>query len=133
MRKDDKKEEIMKYLKELESILPTDIKEYKNSIKQRAYCERYFERIIEAVVDLVFIIIKEEELSIPDDDESSFHVLKDAGLISEEICGKLGAAKGMRNIIAHEYGEIDDEKVFHAVTEELIPDVNKFLEEINER
>lgn len=38
----------------------------------------------------------------------------------------------MRNIIAHEYGKIDDAIVFHAVTEELITDVRNFLEKIEE-
>jgi len=36
----------------------------------------------------------------------------------------------MRNIIAHEYGEIDDEIVFNAITEELIKDVGEFIKGI---
>ncbi|MCH7723429.1 MAG: aminotransferase class I/II-fold pyridoxal phosphate-dependent enzyme [Bacteroidetes bacterium] len=43
---------------------------------------------------------------------------------------KLKEAKGMRNIIAHEYGKIDDVLVFEAVTEELIPDVKEFLNSV---
>ena len=40
-------------------------------------------------------------------------------------------AKGMRNLIVHEYGKIDDEIVFEAITKELIKDANKFLGEIS--
>ena len=36
----------------------------------------------------------------------------------------------MRNILAHEYGEVDDEVVFEAITEELDKDVSKFIEEV---
>ncbi len=39
-------------------------------------------------------------------------------------------AKSMRNFIVHEYGGIDDFKVFHAITEELEKDVKKFIDEI---
>ena len=36
----------------------------------------------------------------------------------------------MRNIIAHEYGKIDDEIVFGAVTEQLGKDVREFIKDI---
>jgi len=38
----------------------------------------------------------------------------------------------MRNIIAHEYGRIDNELVFHSLVEELIPDVQEFLKVISD-
>ena len=36
-------------------------------------------------------------------------------------------AKGMRNIIAHDYGKVDDEIVFNVINEELIKDVANFI------
>ena len=36
----------------------------------------------------------------------------------------------MRNIIAHEYGKIDDELVFHSITEELEKDILDLIKEI---
>ncbi|MEK6873500.1 MAG: DUF86 domain-containing protein [Nanoarchaeota archaeon] len=125
--KEDKVNEIEKYLDELESIFPFDFEEYKCDFKIRALCERLFEKIIEAIVDLAFIMIKERKLKIPEDDESSFDILKNESIISAVLANKLKEAKGMRNVIAHEYGKINDEKVFHAVTEEIIPDVREFL------
>ena len=132
-RSDDKIEEIEKYLEELESVLPNSLDNYIKDFKIRAVCERYFEKIVEAAVDLAFIVIKEKDMEMPDEDKKSFAILFEAGIISEEISEKMQDAKGMRNIIAHEYGEINDELVFYAVTEELIDDVRKFLEELNER
>ena len=123
----DKIIEIEKFLEELESVLPKDLEEYLRDWKTKAICERYFEKIIEAAVDLTFLIIKEKELKIPKDDESSFIVLSDNKLVSEELVLKLKNAKGMRNIIAQEYGKIDDELVFEAVTEQLGKDVRAFL------
>ena len=126
-KRGDKISEIEHYLEELESIFPLNFEDYKHDFKIKSICERYFEKIVEAVVDLAFIVIKEKKLKIPEDDENSFDILKDEKIISDALAKKLIDAKSMRNIIAHEYGKIDDEMVFHAVIEELIPDVLEFI------
>jgi uncharacterized protein YutE (UPF0331/DUF86 family) len=125
----DKSEEIDKYLEELETILPESFEEYFKSIEKKAACERYFEKIIESLIDLSFLIIKEEKFEIPENNEI-FEVLLNKEIINKNIYQKIKKAKGMRNIIAHKYGEIDDEIVFESLTEELIPDITNFLEVI---
>ena len=126
----DKIEEIEKYLSDLEEFIPLTFEDYKQDLKTKAACEHYFEKIIEAVIDLTFLIIKEQNLGIPEEDKQAFDILFDNGLISEEISEKLKDAKGMRNIITHEYAKIDDELVFESVAEQLIPDVRKFIKEL---
>lgn len=123
----DKIEEIEKYISELQEFIPKDFDSYVSDLKGKAACERYFEKIVEAVTDLVIIIIKEENLDIPEEDKQSFSVLAENKIITDEMADKLRAAKGMRNILAHKYGTVDDEIVFHSITEELITDVKEFL------
>jgi uncharacterized protein YutE (UPF0331/DUF86 family) len=123
--------EIIKYLEELESVLPRSFEEYKSDWKVRDICERRFERIIEAVIDLGFLIIKEKKLKTPEDDKNVFDILNDNDFISFELSEKLKDAKGMRNVIAHEYSKINDEWVYEAVTEQLIKDVEEFLKIID--
>ena len=129
-RIEDKVEEIQKYLTELNSILPKDLQEYKRSIEKKAACERYFEKIIESVIDLGYLIIKKERFDIPEGD-NIFEALFNNDLISEKIFSKLKNAKGMRNIIAHRYGELEDELIFESITEELILDIEDFLREVS--
>jgi len=129
-RIDDKIEEVEKLLEELESIMPTDVEEYLNDFKGKAAGERYFERIIESLVDLAFLIIKDKKLKIPEEDKQAFGILNDEKIISKDLADRLKEAKGMRNIIAHEYGVIDDSLVFHSLTEELIPDSKEFIKQI---
>ncbi|MBT4540484.1 DUF86 domain-containing protein [Candidatus Woesearchaeota archaeon] len=131
MRIKEKIKEIEQYLEELESIMPEDFKEYLEDYKSKAACERYFEKIIEAVIDLSFLIIKEKGLKIPEDDKKSFEILNEENIIPKKLTNKLKDAKGMRNIIAHDYGSVDDEIVFESITSELIKDVKEFLEEVN--
>jgi len=131
-KKEDKLNEIENYLEELESILPLNIEAYKKDIEKRAACERYFEKIIESIIDLTFILIKEDKLEIIENEERSFFVLSENKIISKELADKLTDAKGMRNFIIHQYDKIDDELVFEAVTEKLIPDVREFLNSVKE-
>ena len=39
--------------------------------------------------------------------------------------------RGMRNIIAHQYGTIDDELVYSVISQELYNDVNMFVKLID--
>ena len=125
----EKIKEIENYLSELEDIIPSSFKDYKE-LKTKAACERYFEKIIEAVVDLAFLTIKDKNLKIPEEDKEAFDILKDENLISKELSEKLKEVKGMRNLIAHDYGIIDDEIVFESITQELEKDVNEFIKKI---
>jgi len=127
MRVNDKINEIETYLNELEEFLPKNFEIYKKDIKTRAACERYFEKIIEAVVDLAFLIIKIRKYKIPEDDKEAFDILANEEIITIDLAERLKDAKGMRNIIAHQYGKIDDNIVFLSITSELINDVNLFL------
>lgn len=132
MRIKDKIEEIEKYVDELESFKPGDFKEYLRDVKTKAACERYFERIVEAAVDLAFLIIKDKRLKIPEDDKEAFDILAREKIIVPELANRLKDAKGMRNIIAHQYGIVDDEIVFHAITEEIVRDTKEFLGQTNQ-
>ncbi len=130
MRVKDKIEEIEKYLEELGSFVPNSFDEYKTNFQIKAACERYFEKIAEAIVDLAFLVVNEEGLKSPEDEKAVFDILSDNKIISEKLCKKLKDAKGMRNILSHQYGSIDDEIVFHAITEELEDDVDKFIAKV---
>jgi len=123
----DKIREIEDYLERLTEIIPKEVEEYKKDHKTKAACERYFEKIVEAVIDLSFLIVKEKSLKIPEDSEGVFDVLKEENIISEKLAEKLKDAKGMRNIISHQYGKVDDEIVFESITGQLERDVIEFL------
>ena len=130
MRINDKIREIEDYLSELEEIMPKNFHEYKTDLKTKAACERYFEKIIEAVIDLAFLIIKDKGYKLPEEDKEAFDILTQEKIISQGLAIKFKEAKGMRNIIAHDYGKIDDEIIFEAIDTELEKDSNQFLDSI---
>lgn len=126
-RINDKIEEIEKYLGELLEIIPPSLAEYGRDFKAKAACERYAERIIEAVVDLAYLFIKKNSLPLPESDLHAFDILSGRGFVPVELAQRLQDAKRMRNIIAHEYGEINDEIVFFSLKDELEKDARAFI------
>ena len=131
-RINDKIKEIEKFLEELEDIIPSNLEEYEKDFKTKAACERYAEKIIEAVVDLAYLVIKYKKLELPEGDAHSFDILTENKLISKELSEKLKDAKSMRNILAHKYGEINDKIVFNSLKEELINDINQFIVKVTQ-
>lgn len=128
----DKIKEIESYLEELSEIKPESFEQYKTNFEKRAACERYAEKIPEALADLAFLFITYKKMSAPKDDNNAFEVLAKNGVITELLSNKLQDAKGMRNIIAHEYGKIDDKIVFEAIIEQLERDAEEFIKKILE-
>ncbi len=129
-RINDKINEIENFISEFDEIKSGSLENYLRDIKTKAACERYFEKIVEACVDLASLIIKERNLKLPEDDSEAFDILVEEGIITKDLAEKLKDAKGMRNIIAHQYGSVDDEIVFTAITEEIDKDVGELLEAV---
>lgn len=127
MRIPDKIESIEIYLGELLEITPENFRQYSSDKKTKAACERYFEKIVEAAVDLAFLIVKQQGLKIPEEDKEAFDILAADEIINPELAVKLKEAKGMRNILAHQYGTVDDEIVFRSITEEIGRDTREFI------
>lgn len=119
--------EVEYYISELESILPPNLDEYKEGIQTKAACERLFEIIIEALTSISFLIIKNEKFVPPEHDKAIFEALSSNGIISDKLSERLNDAKGMRNIIVHNYGSVDDSVVFSAITTEIIADAKQLI------
>ncbi len=129
----DKIIEIENFLNQLQELSPSDFQEYENDFGKKAACERYCEKIIEAVVDLAFKTIKQLQLKIPEEDKEAFVILEQNNIISSMLSERLQNAKSMRNILAHEYGKVDDKIIFGAVTEELQVDIPEFIRNIEDK
>ncbi len=129
-RIDDQIEELEGYLEEFQNIEVPDIEEYKKNFEIKAVCERYFEKIIEPIIAIAFLIIRMKKFTSPESEEHAFTILSNNKIISEEFAKRLKDAKDMRNRIIHNYITVDDSIVYHAVTEEIIKDAEDFLEAV---
>jgi uncharacterized protein YutE (UPF0331/DUF86 family) len=126
-RTDKKIAEIESYLDDLISFKPESLEEYKKNKLNKAACERLCEKIAEGLVDLAIFIVRIKEIPYNEEDEKAFGILFKHNLIDKVLCNKLRALKGMRDHIAHKYGEVDDKIVFYSINNEIESDVNEFI------
>ena len=126
-RTEKKISEIESYLDELIRFRPKTFEDYKINLEKKWACERACERIAEGLVDLAIFLIRIKCINYNEEDEKAFGVLLKNDIINEDLCGKLRSLKGMRDHIAHRYGEIDDEVIFNAINNEIGKDTDEFL------
>ena len=127
----EKIKDIENLLEEIYSWLPEEYDDYEADGKTRAACQNNFEVISEYVVEIAVYFIRFKKFRIPNNDESTFKILAENKIISYDLCQKMIDLRGMRNFIAHRYGEIDNAKVFYALKEEFRADIEEFIAQIN--
>jgi len=87
------------------------------------------ELAIEDVFDICAILNSDLSLGIPDGDDDILNHLARAGVLNNQLIGKIRHMRGFRNIVVHRYGKIDDHLVFSLLNEQL-GDFSEFIEEI---
>ena len=123
-----KLDELDTYLRELRSVAPASFNEYLAVEKRRA-CERLLQVSIEAVIDSCALLVTGLRLGLPADEDDLFEKLAGHGVISRPLANLLRRMKGMRNILVHEYGRVDNALVFQTV-EQHLGDFEAFTREI---
>jgi len=106
------------YLRELRAIAPASFEEYQGIEKRRA-CERLLQVSIEGVIDICGLVVAGLRLGLPGEEDDLFEKLAQAGIISRAIRETLRGMKGLRNILVHEYGGVDDRIVYEALQPRL--------------
>jgi len=124
------------YLDKLRAVPAKKIEEYKADFYLKSSTERMIQLIVECAIDINNHVVVETNNRPPEDYSVSFVRAAETGLITRELAERLKGSAGMRNILVHEYMDIDDEKVYTALPmairdyQEYIQRVEKFVEEL---
>lgn len=70
---------------------------------------------VEVAVDIADHVIASEELRPAQTMADSFHSLAESGVIGKPLAGALGDAARMRNLLVHQYADVDDSRVIAIV------------------
>lgn len=114
-----------------------DLKRYRN-VSFEAFMERHYEieRILELLVmtasDIVFHLLSTAGEPPPTAYRAAFLRAGEKGIISEELSKNLALSAGLRNILAHEYEEIDYH-VLHSSIPVAIKDFTVLIEELSRK
>jgi len=85
------------------------------------------QRACEAVIDLGMHVIAERGLGIPQASRDTFEILQDNRIITPEMCERLKAMIGFRNIAIHNYQKLNL-KIIQAIMEKDLKDLLSFTD-----
>ncbi|EFI34247.1 protein of unknown function DUF86 [Desulfonatronospira thiodismutans ASO3-1] len=80
---------------------------------------------IQNCIDLAAHVVSEKDLGLPGSTNEIFYLLEDQGYIHQDLTERMVKATGFRNLLVHEYGEIDLKVVFK-VSHEDVEDLEEF-------
>jgi len=118
------------YVDKLAPIAAKTLIEYVSDFYLKTSAERLIQLIVECASDINNHVVLELKQRPAEDYASSFIRAAEVGLISRELADLLKGSGGMRNIIVHEYMEIDDQKVF-AVLPKAISGFKKYIKQVD--
>ncbi|MBN2318274.1 MAG: DUF86 domain-containing protein [Acidobacteria bacterium] len=88
--------------------------------------ERYLQLAIQSVLDISNHIVADMKLSLPADNRELFELLAKHKIVPAALSKKMIAMAGFRNILVHEYLEIDRKRVYRTLKKDL-GDFEKFI------
>lgn len=101
-------------LVELEEIRAGGHDAYMAEFRSRLAADHAIQLAIQICIDVGAHLIAELGLEAPSDYRGVFESLREAGL-DPQLADRLAAAAGMRNILVHDYLEVDDDAVWEAL------------------
>jgi len=84
---------------------------------------------VQNCIDIAAHVISDEGLGVPGSTNEMFYLLEENGYLNNEITEKMVKAVGLRNLVVHEYGKIDLDRIFE-VAHKDISDLNEYLKSI---
>ena len=87
---------------------------------------------IQNCIDIAAHIISDEELGVAGSTNEMFYMLQENGYLAPELAEKMIAAVGFRNLIVHEYGNVDLKKVYQ-ITHQDVGDLKAYLRAVIEK
>lgn len=88
-------------------------------------------RACEQTIDLANHVIKSEKLGIPTSSSESFDLLREAGILEQELAEKLQRMVGFRNTVVHHYQRLDA-AIVRSVISSGLDDLLLFSDRIRE-
>jgi uncharacterized protein YutE (UPF0331/DUF86 family) len=104
----NKKESIERYIRQIRKYYSaaSDLPFETDFMKQDAIAAN-LQRAAEQTIDLANHLIRKGKLGLPKDSRDSFAILAAAKVISDELARKLKGMIGFRNVLVHDYCELN--------------------------
>jgi len=117
---------VKKHLNRIIEKRSVDVAEFLEDIDRQESILFNLQMAIQNCIDIAAHIVSDEGLGLPGSTSEMFYLLEESGFLDRALTEKIVKAIGFRNLIVHEYGKIDVERVFEVARKD-IQDLNDFL------
>lgn len=117
------------YVSRLKRFEDIKLKDYLNDYDLQAIVERNLQLAIQVCIDVTNYIIARKKLTFPIEQENIFLLMGREGIIPQKLAARIKGMVNFRNILVHDYTEIDSERVFKLLKQGL-KDFNEFAKAI---
>jgi uncharacterized protein YutE (UPF0331/DUF86 family) len=124
-----KLEQLGEYVNILKEYQSYEIEEIRDNRTLRGAVERYMEISLACMIDICEMIISSETLKRPDTYREAILILGQHNILPITFAEKLAPAAGFRNVLVHMYTNIDLEKLYSHLQND-IDDLELFAEYI---
>lgn len=125
----EKLAEMSKYQQELRDFLEFSDREIINDSGKIHIAERLLQLIVDAMLDVNQHFIKELNLDVADNFQSTFYILGQSGVLNNEFAQKIAPVVGLRNRVVHGY-ETLDKALFLSELRKDHQDFSKYIETV---
>lgn len=117
------------YLRSLRQLQAVPLEEYLDDDNVQTIVERKLQLAIQVCMDIGNYLVGQLALPVPDEQENIFAVLGREGVIERDLSRRMIGMVRFRNILVHDYLEIDSHIVYHNLESEL-DDFDQFAQAI---
>lgn len=91
-----------------------------------ALAERHLQVAIQSVIDIGHHVVADMDLGLPEDYKDVFRILAKHKIISEQLGKRLESMTSMRNVLVHDYLQVDLHRIYAALQNDL-SDFDEFI------
>lgn len=125
-------QQVIEYLDELRPIAERiSVDEVLKDYLKYHTAERLFQLIVDTIVDVNIHLIKEDNLAVPDDFQSTFYTLADNDILPRDFAEQIAPVVGLRNRVVHRY-ETLSRRTFIELLQKNYPDFERYIAVIKE-
>jgi len=121
-----------KYLSILKSYKKYSREQIEKDVDIKGMVERYLYLLAQSAIDLAEAVLSLKNLRKPTTFSETFIILEEAKIIDGTLAEKMIRMVGFRNILAHDYAEINYDIVYDVLQNKL-SDIEEFIQQIKDK
>ncbi len=120
---------VKKHLNRVKKQAGITLSEFLNDVDAQDIILFNLQLAIQNCIDIAAHIISEEVMEVAGSTSEMFYYLEENSVIKQQLTEKMIKAVGLRNLIVHEYGNLDMKIVYEASRHD-IKDLNDYLKAV---